>query len=75
MKKTVILIVLAFTAVFVYGQDRKEQKFNDKTNSIEVTDYHDNGIVSHEGTFNLKRQLHGEWNNYDASGNKISQGS
>ncbi len=75
MKRTVILIVLAFTAVFVYGQDKKEQKFNDKTNLIEVTDYHDNGIISQEGTFNLKGQLHGEWISYDASGNKISQGS
>ena len=68
-------MVMAFVTVLVYGQDKKVQKFNDETNLIEVTDYHDNGIISQEGTFNLKGELHGEWISYDALGNKISQGS
>jgi len=75
MKKAVIFMVMAFVTVLVYGQDKKVQKFNDETNLIEVTDYHDNGIISQEGTFNLKGELHGEWISYDALGNKISQGS
>ncbi len=68
-------MVMAFVTVLVYGQDKKVQKFNDETNLIEVTDYHDNGIISQEGTFNLNGELHGEWISYDALGNKISQGS
>ncbi|MGB5268898.1 toxin-antitoxin system YwqK family antitoxin [Eudoraea sp.] len=75
MKKIIILLVLAFTTVLVYGQENKVQKLNKETNLIEVTDYHDNGIISQEGTFNLKGQLHGEWISYDTLGNKISQGS
>ncbi len=75
MRKAVIFLALTFVTVFAYGQESKEQKFNKETNLIEVTDYHDNGIISQEGTFNLKGQLHGEWISYDALGNKISQGS
>lgn len=75
MKKTIILIALTFITVFVYGQDKKIQKFNEETNLIEVTDFHANGIISQEGTFNLNGQLHGEWISYNTLGNKISQGS
>jgi hypothetical protein len=75
MKKAVILIALTFVTILAYGQENKVQKLNKETNLIEVTDYHDNGMISQEGTFNLKGQLHGEWISYDALGNKISQGS
>ena len=47
MKKVVLFIVMALVTVLVYGQDKKVQKFNDETNLIEVTDYHDNGIIIH----------------------------
>ncbi len=75
MRKAVLFMVMAFVTVLVYGQDKKVQKFNDVTKLIEVTDYHDNGIISQEGTFNLNGELHGEWISYDDLGNKISQGS
>jgi len=75
MRKALIILAMTFVTVFAYGQESKDQKFNKETNLIEVTDYHDNGIISQEGTFNLKGQLHGEWISYDALGNKISQGS
>ena len=75
MKKVVVLIALTFVTVLAYGQDKKVQKLNEETNLIEVTDYHDSGMISQKGTRNLKGQLHGEWISYDASGNKISQGS
>jgi len=75
MKNAVIFMVMAFFTVLAYGQDKKVQKLNKETNLIEVTDYHDNGMISQEGTFNLKGELHGEWISYDAMGDKISQGS
>ncbi len=75
MKKAVIFMAITFVTVLAYGQENKVQKFNKETNLIEVTDYHDNGIISQEGTFNLNGELHGEWISYDASGNKLSQGS
>jgi len=75
MKKAVIFLAMTFVTVLVYGQENKDQIFNKETNLIEVTDYHDNGIISQEGTFNVKGELHGEWISYDAMGNKISQGS
>jgi antitoxin component YwqK of YwqJK toxin-antitoxin module len=75
MKKAVIFMAITFVTVLTYGQENKVQKFNKETNLIEVTDYHDNGIISQEGTFNLNGELHGEWISYDVSGNKLSQGS
>lgn len=75
MRNTVLLLVMTFVTVLVYGQENTDQKFNAETNLIEVTDYHDNGVISQEGTFNLKGELHGEWISYDAIGNKISQGN
>lgn len=75
MKKAVILMAMIFVTAFTYGQENRVQKLNKETNLIEVTDYHDNGMISQEGTFNLKGQLHGEWLSYDDLGNRISQGS
>ena len=59
----------------VYGQKEKEVKLNKETNLLEATYYHDNGVVSQEGTFNLAGKLHGEWVSYDENGDKISEGS
>ncbi|WP_276389199.1 toxin-antitoxin system YwqK family antitoxin [Eudoraea chungangensis] len=74
MKKTAVLLALMLATVFVNAQDKRVQKLNKETNLIEVTDYHDNGLISQKGSFDLKGQLHGEWFSYDEAGTLISQG-
>ncbi|MBT8291591.1 MAG: nicotinic acid mononucleotide adenyltransferase, partial [Muriicola sp.] len=75
MKKLILLLVICITTSVVYSQKDREQKLNKETNLIEVTEYHDNGLVSQEGTFNLEGELHGEWVSYNDQGEKISRGS
>lgn len=74
MYRGIFLAVLMFSSVAIYAQEM-EQKLNQKTNLIEVVYYHENGIISQEGTFNLDNKLHGIWTSYDEEGNKIAQGS
>lgn len=75
MKKAVLILVIVFTASFAYGQNRMDQKLNKESNLIEATYYHDNGLISQKGTFNLDGKLHGEWVSYDNNGDKIALGS
>jgi len=75
MKKILLLLLICATATQIYSQKAKEQKLNKETNLIEVKEYHDNGLVSQEGTFNLEGQLHGEWISYNDQGTKIAVGS
>jgi antitoxin component YwqK of YwqJK toxin-antitoxin module len=74
--KTYLLAIAAFMiALNSYSQKEKDLTLNEETGLIEATYYHDNGVVSQKGTFNIDRQLHGEWFSYSEDGNKISQGT
>ena len=53
----------------------KEVKVNEETGLIEAVYFHDNGVVSQKGTFNISRQLHGEWISFNETGEKIAQGN
>lgn len=75
MKKAVLILMIVFATSFVYGQKGMDQKLNKETNLIEATYYHDNGMISQTGTFNLDGKLHGEWLSYDQNGQKIALGS
>ena len=75
MKKAMLILAIVFATSVAFGQSKKDQKLNKETNLIEVTYYHDNGIISQEGTFNLDGKLHGEWTSYDDQGHKIALGS
>ena len=75
MKKIIVLLTLVFVCTTAFGQREKELKLNEKTNLIEATYYHENGVVSQEGTFNLDRKLHGDWISYNEKGEKISEGT
>lgn len=75
MKKVVLFILGIFLASYGYCQHRVDQKLNEETNLIEATYYHDNGLISQKGTFNLDGKLHGEWVSYDNKGEKIAFGS
>ena len=75
MKKYISVIAGCFMTLIAVGQTDKDLVLNEDTGLIEATYFHANGEVSQKGTFNLDRQLHGEWISFDESGNKISQGS
>ena len=75
MKKSALLIVLLLITSLGYSQQERDVKLNEETNLIEATYYHENGVVSQEGTFDLKGKLHGEWISFNEAGEKISKGS
>jgi hypothetical protein len=75
MKNIALFLLICITATQTYGQKAKEQKLNKETNLIEVKEFHDNGLISQEGTFNLEGQLHGEWISYNDQGIKIAVGT
>ncbi|QBA63096.1 toxin-antitoxin system YwqK family antitoxin [Muriicola soli] len=75
MKKIILLLTICAMTSIVYSQKDRELKLNEETNLIEVKEYHDNGLISQEGTFNLEGQLHGEWVSFNDRGEKISKGS
>jgi len=52
------------------AQKERVLKLNKETNLIEVTYYHDNGVVSQTGAYTLDGKLQGEWLSYDTEGNK-----
>lgn len=74
MKKIIYTIALLLIAVYTYGQQEKELTLNEDTGLIEAVYFHDNGVISQKGTFNLDRKLHGEWISYNEQGEKITQG-
>ena len=75
MKKVVLVVVLLFVCIVSFAQQQPELKLNAENNLIEATYYHDNGEISQKGTFNMNKQLHGDWVSFNEEGEKISIGS
>lgn len=73
-KNSIVLagLLLVFTG---YAQQSKKLVLNEEINLIEATYYHDNGVISQRGTFNLDRKLHGQWISYDEEGQKVALGT
>lgn len=69
MKSTIFLLTFFICAVS-FGQQKRDLKLNENTNLIEVTCYHDNGVISQKGTYTLEGKLQGEWLSFDAQGKK-----
>lgn len=75
MRKIMCAFALLLMTFNSYGQKEKELSMNEETGLIEAVYYHDNGVISQKGTFNLDRKLHGEWISYNDQGTIIAQGS
>lgn len=69
MKKFIFFIAFLITAVS-FAQQERELKLNKDTELIEVTYYHDNGVISQTGYYTLDGKLQGEWLSFNAEGNK-----
>ena len=61
MNRKVLMLFTLLLGMISFAQQGKELKLNDDTNLIEVTFYHDNGVVSQTGSYTLDGKLHGEW--------------
>lgn len=75
MKKSILFIAVLFISITSYAQEKPDMKLNKETNLIEATYFHSNGEVSQKGTFNLEKQLHGEWLSFNDQGETITVGS
>jgi len=75
MKKALFILAILFVSAAAFAQTKPEMKLNKETNLIEATYFHANGEVSQKGTFNLEKQLHGEWMSFNEKGETISVGS
>jgi len=69
MKNTIFLLAFLICAVS-FGQQKRDLKLNNDTNLIDVTYYHDNGVVSQKGSYTLDGKLDGEWLSFNAQGEK-----
>ena len=70
MNRKVLMLFTLLIGMISFAQQEKELKLNDDTNLIEVTYYHDNGVVSQTGSYTLDGKLQGEWLTFDTKGDK-----
>ena len=70
MNRKFLMLLTLIVGMISFAQQEKELKLNSDTNLIEVTFYHDSGMVSQTGTYTLDGKLHGEWFSFDTKGNK-----
>jgi len=70
MNKNVLMLFAFLIGMVSFAQQERELKLNDNTNLIDVTYYHDNGVVSQTGSYTTEGKLQGEWLSFDADGNK-----
>ncbi len=74
MNKALVILALLFAVQGGYSQEKVKKNFNAETNLVEATYFHENGMVSQEGTFNLKGELHGQWISFNETGDKTAMG-
>jgi len=70
MKKGILVLLTCFIGMVSLAQKERVLKLNEDTNLIEVSYYHDNGVVSQTGTYTLDGKLQGQWLSFDTDGNK-----
>ena len=69
--KNICLVFAFLITVVSFAQQKRDLKLNKDDNLIEVTYYHDNGVVSQTGTYTLEGKLQGEWLSFNTEGKKI----
>jgi len=70
MKKFALGFVALLMTVVSFAQQERDLKLNKDTNLIEVTYYHDNGVVSQIGSYTVDGKLQGEWLSFNTQGKK-----
>ncbi|MCR9183472.1 MAG: nicotinic acid mononucleotide adenyltransferase [Flavobacteriaceae bacterium] len=72
MKKLILMIVVLVLGTQVYAQETQKRELVKNGDLIEATIFHDNGLISQEGQYNLDGTLQGTWISYDVNGNKTA---
>ncbi len=72
--KKLLTITALLCITFSFAQEKKKLTLNKETNLIEAVLYHDNGVMSQEGTYNLDGKLEGTWTSYNEFGKKTAVG-
>ena len=70
MRKKLLFLFTLLYGMVSFAQQERELKLNQENNLIDVVYYHDNGVVSQTGSYNIDGKLHGEWLSYDTNGEK-----
>ncbi|WP_458627926.1 toxin-antitoxin system YwqK family antitoxin [Winogradskyella sp. PC D3.3] len=70
MSKNVLMLFAFLIGMVSFAQQERELKLNEDTNLIDVTYFHDNGVVSQTGSYTLDGKLQGEWLSFTMDGNK-----
>ena len=69
MKNTFFLLAF-LVSVVSFAQHERDLKLNENANLIDVTYYHDNGVVSQTGSYTTDGKLQDEWLSYNTDGRK-----
>jgi antitoxin component YwqK of YwqJK toxin-antitoxin module len=70
MNKNVLMLFALFVGLVSFAQQERQLKLNKDTNLIEVTYFHDNGVISQTGFYTTEGKLQGEWLSFDTEGKK-----
>ncbi|MCC1484358.1 toxin-antitoxin system YwqK family antitoxin [Winogradskyella immobilis] len=70
MNKKVLLLFVLLISIVSFAQQERILKLNKNSNLIDVTYYHDNGVVSQTGSYTLDGKLQGEWLSFNTEGKK-----
>lgn len=74
MKKVLGITLLSLWSLISYSQGAKDRDLVVEDYVITATLYHDNGIISQQGSYDLEGKPHGVWSSFDKSGNLTSTG-
>jgi len=70
MKKTIFILGLLFSTVFVFSQNNATKKIKKVGSLYEITIYYGNGNIMQHGFLTPDKKLHAQWESYDEKGNK-----
>ena len=70
MNKKVLFLFALLISIVSFAQQERKLELNKNTNLINVTYYHDIGVISQTGFYTLDGKLQGEWLSFNTEGKK-----
>lgn len=70
-----LVSLLFLLPVITLAQKERKVTLLEDVNLYQVVYYHENGAISQQGTINMEGQLHGRWESFAESGEKIAMGN
>lgn len=75
MKNLILTLSFLLIGVGCFAQTDRKVTLNKETNLLDVTYFHDNGVVSQTGSYTLDGKLQGDWLTFSTDGEKIVSAS